>query len=118
MFKLQFSFLAYQERVENGVLVTFEESVKMSTYLTCFIVSDFQYINTTFGDDEKPLRVYTTPGQLEKATYALDIAKDVIEYFTEYFGIPFPLPKLGTSSEITNNIFLTHQIPRRFSSNS
>ncbi|CAH1127177.1 unnamed protein product [Ceutorhynchus assimilis] len=77
-------------------LVTFQETVSMSTYLTCFIVSDFTYTNTTFDNDgnQTELRVYASPGNLEKTTYAGEVAKKVIEYYVKYFGIPYPLPKL------------------------
>ncbi|XP_019765987.2 glutamyl aminopeptidase isoform X2 [Dendroctonus ponderosae] len=77
-------------------LVTFKQTVSMSTYLTCFIVSDFTYTNTTFNNSGNltELRVYASPGNLQKTTYAGEVAKKVIEYYVEYFGIPYPLPKL------------------------
>ncbi|XP_030767468.1 glutamyl aminopeptidase-like isoform X2 [Sitophilus oryzae] len=81
---------------DSSDLVTFEETVSMSTYLTCFIVSDFTYTNTTFENDGTltPLRVYASPGNIDKTTYAGETAKKVIEYYVTYFGIPYPLPKL------------------------
>lgn len=76
-------------------MVHFQKSVKMSTYLSCFIVSDFVSMDPVeFGDDQE-LRVYATSEQLSKTIYARDTGKLVIDFFTDYFGIPFPLPKLG-----------------------
>lgn len=81
---------------DNNDLVTFDETVSMSTYLSCFIVSDFVHTATTFNNNgsQIPLKVYASPGNLEKTTYAGDVAKKVIEYYVDYFGIPYPLPKL------------------------
>nr|XP_015839725.1 PREDICTED: glutamyl aminopeptidase [Tribolium castaneum] len=85
-----------EEIVPEGVMVHFNETVPMSTYLSCFIVSDFKYTNTTFqnGGQDIPFRVYASPHQLEKTTYAGEVGKKVIEYYITYFAIPYPLPKL------------------------
>ncbi|XP_066157252.1 glutamyl aminopeptidase-like isoform X3 [Euwallacea fornicatus] len=85
---------------DNNEIVTFQETVAMSTYLTCFIVSDFIYSNTTFNNNgtETELRVYASPGNLEKTTYAGEIAKKVIEYYVSYFGLSYPLPKLDMAA--------------------
>lgn len=85
---------------DNNDLVTFEETVSMSTYLTCFIVSDFIHSSTTFNNNgtQTELRVYASPGNLEKTTYAGDVAKKVIEFYVDYFGIPYPLPKLDMAA--------------------
>lgn len=79
-------------------MVHFQPSVKMSTYLSCFIVCDFKSNNDSFisGKENVPLRVYATPEQVDKTEYALKTAKGVIEYFLKYFNIEYPLPKLGT----------------------
>lgn len=66
----------------------------MSTYLVCFIVSDFEYTEDLIKD-KITFRVYATPAQLEKTNYAREIGKNVIEYYIDYFGIEYPLPKLG-----------------------
>lgn len=66
----------------------------MSTYLVCFIVSDFQFTQDTIKDNIT-FRVYATPAQLGKTDYAREIGKKVIEYYIDYFGIYYPLPKLG-----------------------
>ncbi|KAF5308640.1 hypothetical protein FQR65_LT06101 [Abscondita terminalis] len=83
--------------VDNGVMVHFEESKEMSTYLSCFIVCDFKsnndVINPIHGNPF-PLRVFSTAAQVNKTKFALDVGKGVMEYFIQYFGIPYPLPKL------------------------
>lgn len=81
----------------------FKESVPMSTYLTVFIVSDFARTNVT-ANVESPvgepfeLSVYSTPGQLNKTDYALNTSKKIIEFYIDYFKIPYPLPKLDLAA--------------------
>lgn len=77
-------------------MVHFEETVPMSTYLSCFIVSDFVSTNHTFDNMGKtiPFNVYATPAQLEKTSYAGEVGKKVMEYYVSYFNIEYPLPKL------------------------
>jgi glutamyl aminopeptidase len=79
----------------------FTESVPMSTYLTVFIVSDFQRKNETVTPnigDPFELSVYSTPQQVNKTDYALDTSKKIIEYYIDYFQIPYPLPKLDLAA--------------------
>jgi glutamyl aminopeptidase len=81
----------------------FAESVPMSTYLTVFIVSDFLdrtgpvNVGKPIGDSFD-LSIYSTPAQINKTLYAFDSSKKVIEYYIEYFQIPYPLPKLGLAA--------------------
>jgi glutamyl aminopeptidase len=75
--------------------VEFRESVPMVTYLSCFIVSDFERLSPITVTQGFPLSVYSTPAQLNKTKYAVEVAVNIIEHYIQYFGIPFPLPKLG-----------------------
>ncbi|KAB1281025.1 Endoplasmic reticulum aminopeptidase 1 [Camelus dromedarius] len=54
----------------------FDVTVKMSTYLVAFIVS-----------------VYAVPDKINQADYALDAAVTLLEFYEDYFSIPYPLPK-------------------------
>ncbi|XP_037953765.1 glutamyl aminopeptidase-like isoform X2 [Teleopsis dalmanni] len=79
--------------------VTFAESVPMSTYLACFIVSDFDYQEklvkgTLENAPDFNMRVYSTPAQKDKLEYALKIGSAITEYYIEYFNVPYPLNKL------------------------
>ena len=48
------------------------------------------------GDAENGtlIRVWATRGREEQGRYALETSIKLLEYFNEYFGIPYPLPKL------------------------
>ncbi|NXV14122.1 AMPE aminopeptidase, partial [Cepphus grylle] len=72
---------------------TFEKSVPMSTYLVCFAVHQFQWIERISAHG-KPLRVYAQPQQIHTAEYAADVTKTVFDFFEEYFDLNYSLPKL------------------------
>ncbi|XP_052890593.1 aminopeptidase A-like [Anopheles moucheti] len=79
----------------------FERSVKMSTYLVVFIVSDFLYkevLITPEHGNPFPLRVYATRFQQENVDFALATARTIIQYYVKYFGIAYPLPKLDMAA--------------------
>ncbi|XP_076239529.1 glutamyl aminopeptidase [Calliopsis andreniformis] len=81
--------------------VTFAKSVLMSTYLTCFIVSDFVAVTSMakgLNNRQFPISVYTTRAQREKGSFALDIGVKIIEYYINLFGIDYPLPKLDMAA--------------------
>lgn len=71
----------------------------MSTYLSCFIVSDFgsisETVNTNGIGDNFEMRVFATPAQIDKAKFALETGVAITEYYIDYFQIAYPLPKLG-----------------------
>ena len=65
----------------------------MSTYLLAYVIGEYEYI-------EKPskngvaVRVYTAPGKTEQGKFSLDVAVRCLDFYEEYFKIPYPLPKL------------------------
>lgn len=68
----------------------------MSTYLACFIVCDFQLLEPVKADQGFPLTVYARRGQSENMKYAQFVGLKSINFYVKYFGIKYPLPKLGT----------------------
>ncbi|GAB6019205.1 hypothetical protein CHUAL_000819 [Chamberlinius hualienensis] len=71
----------------------FQLSVPMSTYLVCIVVSDFSYINSTTNDSIE-VRVYAAEDQIKYAEYALNVAVVAMNFYTNFFNISYPLPKL------------------------
>ena len=70
----------------------FDTTQKMSTYLVAFLVGDFQC--TSGEQDGVAIRVCATPDKVQLTPFALNIAKYVLHYYNDYFGIPYPLKKL------------------------
>jgi len=77
---------------EDKHTLRLEETPKMSTYLLAFLVGDFKCTNAV--EDGVKLGVCATPDKVELTPYALDVAKFVLHYYDDYFGIHFPLKKL------------------------
>lgn len=76
--------------------VHFANSVPMSTYLTDFIVCDFQSIEPVKADQGFPLTAYARHGQVQNMHYAQRLALMIINFYVNYFGIQYALPKLGS----------------------
>ncbi|KAF6356856.1 endoplasmic reticulum aminopeptidase 1 [Rhinolophus ferrumequinum] len=70
----------------------FDVTVKMSTYLVAFIISDFKSISKMTKSGVK-VSVYAVPDKINQANYALDAAVTLLEFYEDYFSIPYPLPK-------------------------
>ena len=78
---------------EGTIETTFETTPRMSAYLLAFAVGDFQRAtsNTTNGVE---VNVYATKAHPDESLeYALQHAVKTIEFFDDYFGVPYPLPK-------------------------
>ncbi|XP_012494252.1 PREDICTED: endoplasmic reticulum aminopeptidase 1 [Propithecus coquereli] len=70
----------------------FDVTVKMSTYLVAFIISDFQSVSKMTKSGVK-VSVYAVPAKINQADYALGAAVTLLEFYEDYFRIPYPLPK-------------------------
>ncbi len=71
----------------------FLESPFMSTYLLVWVIGMFDYLETTSKAGVR-VRVYTPPGRKADAEFALPIAAQCLDFYSEFFGIPYPLKKL------------------------
>ncbi|KAI8231737.1 Aminopeptidase 2 [Colletotrichum sp. SAR 10_96] len=78
-------------------MISFETSPKMSTYLLAWAVGDFEYVEDfterRYNGKQLPVRVYTTRGLKEQGRWALWHAPRIIDFFSDIFGIEYPLPK-------------------------
>jgi puromycin-sensitive aminopeptidase len=74
-------------------IVSFQRSVKMSTYLSAWAIGEFDYIEGN-SEDGVLCRVYTPLGMGERGRFALDLVTKAIPFYSNYFGVPYPLPKM------------------------
>ncbi|KAM9707550.1 LOW QUALITY PROTEIN: glutamyl aminopeptidase [Menidia menidia] len=82
------------EELPGGKLrTTFQKSVPMSTYLVCFAVHQFSFLERTSARGV-PLRIYAQPSQLHTAEYAANTTKIIFDYFEEYFNMSYSISKL------------------------
>ena len=72
--------------------VTFATTPLMSSYLLFLSAGDFGRITTRVGNTE--VAITMTKGNEAKARTALDAEAQVLSYYNDYFGTPYPLPKL------------------------
>ncbi|XP_061837792.1 endoplasmic reticulum aminopeptidase 1b isoform X3 [Nerophis lumbriciformis] len=70
----------------------FGTTVKMSTYLVAFIVSDFQSVSKYTQQGVK-ISVYAVPEKVNQTGFALDVAVRLLDFYDNYFNIAYPLPK-------------------------
>ena len=73
--------------------VVFNTSPIMSTYLLAFIVGDLACIQKK-SQSGTIMRIWTTKGKEDQGKFALDTSLQLLDFYNDYFGIPFPLPKL------------------------
>ena len=83
----------------NGMKqVVFQTTPRMSTYLLFMAMGDFDRstIRGENGTDGKPVEigVIAQKGKVEQARFALEASRDVLREYNDYFGVPYPLPKL------------------------
>ena len=86
--------VASTEEVGGGRTRTvFQTSPKMSTYLLFLGLGDFERA-TLEGEGGTEIGVIAQRGKVDQAQFALEASDDVLREFNEYFGVPYPLPKL------------------------
>ena len=80
---------------ENGdyLTTTFEKTPRISSYLLAFVIGELhkKSARTKSGVE---VNIWATPAQNENTLdFALDIATRSIDFYDEYFGVKYPLPK-------------------------
>ncbi|HET9721734.1 MAG TPA: M1 family metallopeptidase, partial [Candidatus Saccharimonadales bacterium] len=71
----------------------FETTPKMSPYLLAFAYGELGYKESKTKNGVI-VRVYATPDKVALTGFAVDVAVRSLEFFEDYFGMPYPLPKL------------------------
>src|SRR6188472_315960 len=72
--------------------VRFASTPPMSSYLNVFVAGELDLIESRVGPTQ--IRVIATKGKAELGRYALEASAEILKYYNDYFGVPYPLPKL------------------------
>ncbi|MDL2363428.1 MAG: M1 family metallopeptidase [Patescibacteria group bacterium] len=72
---------------------TFETTPRMSTYLLAFVAGDMGFEQATTKNGTL-VRSYATTAKAPLTAYSVEVAVKVLEFFEDYFGVAYPLPKL------------------------
>ncbi len=84
---------ASSKTLGNGLkAVTFQRTPTMSSYLLFFAAGDLQRIAKKTAGAE--VGVVASRGNAQKGQLALDAEAQILPYYDQYFGVPYPLPKL------------------------
>ena len=82
-----------EEENGNSLTTTFEKTPRMSSYLLAFVIGEL-HKKSARTESGVEVNVWATPAQNENTLdFALDIATRSIDFYDEYFGVKYPLPK-------------------------
>jgi aminopeptidase N len=81
-----------EKKIAGGKEVRFAPTPPMSSYLNVFVAGELDFIESHVGSTQ--IRVIATKGKAELGRYALEASAEILKYYNEYFGVPYPLPKL------------------------
>ncbi|HVC36151.1 MAG TPA: M1 family metallopeptidase [Candidatus Dormibacteraeota bacterium] len=82
-----------QQLSAKHLVTTFETTPRMSSYLLAFVLGELDYreARTKSG---LSVRAYATADKVAMTEHGLEVAVQALEFFSNYFGIDYPLPKL------------------------
>ena len=81
-----------EQKIAGGKEVRFASTPPMSSYLNVFVAGELDVIESQVGPTQ--VRVIATKGNAEQGRYALEASAEILKYYNDYFGVPYPLPKL------------------------
>jgi aminopeptidase N len=79
--------------LDGKQLVHFVTTPKMSVYLLAFVIGNLHAKHTQTKRGTAVSTWATVAQPIESLSYALEVAKGSIEFFEDYFGVPYPLAK-------------------------
>lgn len=82
---------------ESLRIVKYDTSPKMSTYLLAVVIGEFDAIEGKTNSGTK-VRVLMPKGKQSQGAFSLDVGIRSLNFFDEYFAMPYPLPKMDMIS--------------------
>ncbi|KAH8332337.1 hypothetical protein KR074_001324 [Drosophila pseudoananassae] len=81
------------ETLADYIWCEFQKSVPMSTYLVAYSVNDFSHKPSTLPNSAL-FRTWARPNAIDQCDFAAEFGPKVLQYYEQFFGIKFPLPKI------------------------
>jgi len=81
-----------ESNIAGGKEIRFAATPPMANYLNVFCAGELDAIHDKKGDVIHG--VLATKGKAEMGRYALQSSQQILDYYNDYFGEPYPLPKL------------------------
>ena len=86
--------VAQEKDLGDGTrLVRFAETPRMASYLLAFVVGPLATIEGKARTGTK-VGVWALPDRIAHGRWALEESTRILDYLNEYYGVPYPLPKL------------------------
>lgn len=101
--------VAYNETYKDDTqweIDYFNRTVPMSTYLVAYVIAEFDVISTITGKNVS-VEVAARPEAINngEGNFGLEEAAKIIDFFVDYFDVPYPLPKSSKTFFKILNIF-------------
>jgi aminopeptidase N len=81
-----------ETKIAGGKEVRFAVTPPMPSYLNVLCAGELEMLSARLKNVDHG--VITTMGKAVMGRYALDSSQQILTYFNDYFGVPYPLPKL------------------------
>ena len=75
-------------------LVTFAETKPLPSYLVAFAVGPFEAVDAGKTRSGAPIRIVVPRGRTGDVAYPVEATKPILDQLEDYFGTPYPYPKL------------------------
>jgi alanyl aminopeptidase len=74
--------------------VAFAETKPLPSYLVAFVIGAWEFVDAGKTKDGIPLRIVVPRGRAGDAVYPAKVTGELLERLEDYFGKPYPYPKL------------------------
>lgn len=80
-------------------IIKFNETPLMSTYLLCLVIGDIvPFYNSNINKTIPKINGYSFSEDIDKIEWTINKVKESLDFFEEWFSIPYPLEKLDIVS--------------------
>ena len=87
--------IASEHAEPNGMkTVSFEETKPLPSYLVAFAVGPFESVDAGKTSTGAPIRIVFPHGRAADAAYPAQVTAELLGRLEQYFGTPYPFPKL------------------------